>query len=298
MTLVWYKDPESTKNYWETSWVRWLFKDVSSSELVDTNLNSYVDKAIIIVHQLRDYQNLFKEYERRDIKYGIVHLGDETATYGKSEYYPDSASFILRNYYVPELALDSRINFFPLGYKAKFWEGYSGLPVEELKPRPLVWSWAGDVNKSDRVDMLNCMFKLKSPHRVTIINGWDSPNSLPTSAYRDLLLQSTFIPSPNGNISVDTFRTIEALDTGCIPIISYQSQQNIPDYYRKLVNACGFTEPVPFPIINSWSEVEQLMPIWLEQNKEGVFGNKCYKWWLNWKNHTKTQVEKLVTYLN
>lgn len=288
--LLWRYDPSDTTKYWETDWLHYLFGQYV--DIIDSGLSTPHDQAVVITSSLGpEYQEYFRSFEAQGYRYGIVLLSDEylRTTLGQ---YPNSAQFIFRNYYDPKLVCLSNVHFFPLGYKVGFWDGYQGPKPDKLTQRPCVWSFAGCLRKSDRQSMQHFMTKYVDPGMVRSTSGWNSVDCLSTVQYRDLMLQSVFIPSPIGNASVDCFRTCEALEAGCIPIVPSQSDQGIEHYYTKLSEACGFTAP-PFPEIEDWSEVEHKGNGWLKQAPR--LRLKCYEWWCKFKQHIKQRFQVAVT---
>ncbi|MGH9885966.1 MAG: hypothetical protein ACREBE_10580, partial [bacterium] len=181
-------------------------------------------------------------------------------------------------------------------YKQGFWEGYAGPPpaAVPLSERSLAWSFAGEVEKSDRPRMLRAFRRIKE-HRVHPTSHWNSPDYLPTAAYRDLLLRTAFVPSPKGNYSLDCFRTYEALEAGCVPIVLRESEAQPFDYYAKLFAAMGFAEPVPFPRVSDWKEAASLVKRLLDvPNEAERLRLECHAWWTRYKAHTRAQFTRRV----
>ena len=68
--------------------------------------------------------------------------------------------------------------------------------------------------------------------------------------YLPIMALSKFVPCPAGN-NPETFRHYEALEVGAIPLIVRQKNSEID--FLKYLN--GY----PGPILNSWSEAEEVM---------------------------------------
>lgn len=291
MRLIWQADPSDTRNYWETDWLRYLIGGRADIvEVIKTGTIVPQDKDILVTSRLTtDMQALFVSYHDANKRYGVILLGDEWLAYGSPDKYPKTASFILRNYYCPALSGVENLHYFPLGYKQGFWEGYTGPKPQNIKSRPYPWSFAG-VIKGDRPNMIHTMQKATHFSQAHFNTGWNSPDSLTTSQYRDSLLASKFAPSPNGNVSVECFRTWEAFEAGCIPILPSVSGQGIGDYYIRLTEACGYTPP-PCPIIQEWAEITERYAEW---DADTTLQKRCHQWWSGFKVQTKARVQTLL----
>jgi hypothetical protein len=72
--------------------------------------------------------------------------------------------------------------------------------------------------------------------------SFNGPDSLSIEEYRNLFLNTTFMPCPKGCWNFDCFRVCEALECGCISIV-----EKIPfDYFQRLMG------DYPFLAVNTW----------------------------------------------
>jgi hypothetical protein len=288
IVLLWPSE-DAIKAYWEPDWLSFLFS--TSGTVIhssDPTLSRFENRAIIVTSSLdAKYQKYFQEYASRGLSYGIILLSNEDLKYNSPEFYPISAKFILRNYYT-HAYLGPNVQFFPVGYKQGFWTGYTGPTPDKITERPYSWSFAGCTRKVDRELMVEYMTKSFGKSFVKKVSGWATQDSLPTNEYRDLLLKTVFVPSPTGDCSVECFRTWEALEVGCIPIVSRISRQNIDHYYFELVKACDFKTP-PFLEITDWNEVEAKSVEWLANAKHLREVN--YQWWQEFKVHNQKRFQ-------
>jgi hypothetical protein len=253
-----------------------------------------LDDALIIVGNdiaqphVRAYVD---SYARTGRRHAVIHLSDEYCQHDISFY--AAAAVVLRTYYRPAVAAGT----FGLGYKQGFWDGYSGPPpaAVTVDARPFGWSFAGNVTKSDRPRMLVELRRIKE-HHVHTTSDWNSPDYLPTAAYRDLMLKTVFVPSPRGNYSPDCFRTYEALEAGCVPIVLRQSAAQPFNYYAKVFGAVGYSDRVPFPQVSDWREAAAVAshlrddPAALERLRV-----ECHAWWTRYKEHTRAQFTRRVS---
>jgi hypothetical protein len=115
---------------------------------------------------------------------------------------------------------------------------------------------------------------------------FNAPDALSAANYRDLLLESIFVPCPRGWWNLDSFRLSEALECGCIPIV-----ENAPfDYFSRL-----FGESYPFPSLTSWNELTRIIrPLLAQPERLEKLRQDCYTWWINYKAKEKEHIAKLV----
>lgn len=261
-TLVW-MSPN-----WENDWILNVFGD---------NIKQFVQHPVLVNHSILVTQTLSNiyyvilEYEKAGYTYCILHLSDEDL---KPIVYPSSCACIFRNYYNPILT-DSRIVYLPLGYK-------TGFTTSIHRQKEYDWVFAGDIKKSDRQEMVQALQSLDKKGYIYTTRGFNSSDCLTTEDYATLLMSSWFAPSPIGNKNIECFRTWEALEAGSIPIVLDSSsfiKPHISQYYATLVKACGFDEPIPFPVLPSWKDVNE----GCKWNDAPMLQQKCIEWWTRFK---------------
>ena len=272
-TLVW------TVNLWESDWILSLFGD-NIRQLVQQP--EVINNAILVVNNVPSFHTLFNAYEQAGYTYCILHLSDEELT---PVVYPASCACVFRNYYNPTIK-DPRIVYLPLGYK-------SGFPTHVSASKEYDWVFAGDIKKSDRRDMSQALHSVGKNGYVHTIQGFNSSDCLPVKDYATLMMSSWFAPSPIGSKNAECFRTWEALEAGTIPIVPDSSPFHyisIPHYYDTLVKACGFNEPVPFPVLTSWKDIETVP--W---EQAPALQQKCVEWWDRFKASLKQTCTNALT---
>ncbi len=267
---------------WELDWIRLLFGDVITAEVIDDRKGVPVDRSLIIDYRLGPEKDL---YYRRNFEHGvrqvIIHLGDER--------YEDSCSAyrwchrVYRNIWSPILANLGHVSFFPLGYKEGFVE--AGGPQRPAAERPYVWSFAGDPNKSTRADMLNNMRGVAGGHEH-LTSGWNSDDSLSTEQYRHLFDQTLFVPCPAGNSNLDSFRVGEALEAGCIPIVEARPGYR---YFDRLLPGH------PIPTVSSWSEAQLFVNDMVARGACEPLRQVCSAWWTRHKQQLIAKIRTDLT---
>jgi hypothetical protein len=286
--VVWLHDPDDTRHYWERDWLAFLLSGlpVTHHDSVNTKSQPLRDALLIFGNDIAqaDVRAYIESYRRADCRHGLIHLSDEYVQHDISYY--DAATVVFRTYYRPGAPSGT----FGLGYKQGFWDGYIGLTAAALTvtDRPYVWSFAGQVEKGDRPRMIQAFSGIK-PRFVHRTSFWNSPDYLSIADYRAVLLRTVFVPSPPGTYSLDCFRTYEALEAGCVPIVLRQTAAQPFDYYRQLFGAMGFAEPVPFLQVAEWKEAAAFV----RRASNDAFNLErlrleCHGWWTRYKEHTRS----------
>lgn len=275
---------------WETDWVREILSEsnVTFREVFDGDYKTVLDHSVIVTSfpERAKYKQYYQAFREKGYKFGIIHLSDEAYEHPIDFY--AGAKFVLRNYWHRNFT-QKNVFFFPLGYKEHFWREYpKDKPVPSVRNRKYAWSFAGQIDKSTRKAMYLNMKKIPN-HYVHTIEHFGAPSMLAAEQYRDLLLNTMFVPCPRGNINLDSFRLSEALECGCIPIV----EKSPEDYFA------NFFGSYPFLAVNDWKEapaiVKQLLrdPVRLE-----ALQNRCYNWWIDYKKALKKEVAGLIESLD
>ena len=97
--------------------------------------------------------------------------------------------------------------------------------------------------------MLNNLLNFK-PSFLHVTEKFMSDNSIPSMKAKEIYMGSWFAPCPFGYINPDTFRIMEVLEAGCIPIV-----QKMPfiDYYKYIFG------DHPFIVIKNWKEINKII---------------------------------------
>ncbi len=284
INLIWLGGgPEGS---WEEDWIHEMLSEVKADfqTIVDIDHAVFLDRSIIVssAPNMEKYKQYFSEYSKRNLRFGIIHISDEGYSHPCDFY--QYAQFIVRNYWHKKFAGQKNLLFFPLGYKRKFWHSFQG----ELKPsfsRKFTWSFAGQISKSSRISMIGNMKKIPG-YFIHETSTFNAPECLPIAAYRDLMLESIFMPCPRGWWNLDSFRLSEALECGCIPIV----EKTPFDYFAKL-----FDGPYPFLAVENWEEVPHLMKTLLaDPERLEQLRLDCYHWWLEYKKNLEKKIADLV----
>lgn len=211
--------------------------------------------------------------------HSLLHLSNETLNH-HAGYYRE-ARVVLRSLYDPEIAMPNVLAV-PLGFKSGFLKRE---PVTFEKPRRLVWCFAGQMKKYRRP--MEEAFREVRPFHLHSTSGWDSKDGLTTQQMRDLYAETVFAPCPFGNIHPDSFRIMEALEHGCIPVsIRFLDT----DYFRYTFGNH------PFIIAPSWAEAARTIrdlaanPERLRQMQESA-----HSWYIRFKTDLAEDVHRALS---
>lgn len=278
INLVWQTDRSKA---WEEDWLQELLSGLDVCVVDDNNYQKFLNNSIIVVSSLnlQGAEKYLKKLDKLKYNYGIILLSDERYIVPKEFY--KYGRFIFRNYWHRKFVGQEKISIFPLGYKTGFWET-SSPQLALSNQREYTWSFAGQISKKPtREVMVSCM-KVFPHFYIHETFAWADPNSLTVLEYRDLLLNSVFVPCPAGWVNLDSFRLYEALECGCIPIV----EKSPIDYFA------NYLGNHPFLAVDSWDQVPGLMnalladPVLLEQRRL-----QCYDWW---QKHKKEMNQKFL----
>ena len=277
--LIWLHDPN---HFWEKDWLPEILSEVHCEidELADTNCEQFLDNSIFIIPDIpsNKCKQHFSRCRAMGLKFGIIHLSDEF--YAGSDDFYKHAVFVLRNYWHKKYLNMDNVSFFPLGYTYKFWNNFTG-QITDSSHRKYTWSFPGHANKSTRLHMLANMILVPN----YFVHDTSVARALASEQYRDLLLDSIFVPCPKGNWNIDSFRVTESLECGCIPIV----ETHPFDYYAKLLGSH------PFPSVYTWDEAPALIAQLLANpEKLEKLRIDCYEWWQNYKKDLKARLALLI----
>lgn len=204
---------------------------------------------------------------------GLIHLSDEW--YGQDYGYYSGFDFVLRNHFSKRLARPGIFQF-PLGLPRVTAEPGAIVPQTA---RRYTWSFCGN-RIASRFEMLS-VFDGLSPAYVL-----PQGQRIPRHEFQDVLQQSKFVPCPMGNVMLETWRTYEALEAGCIPLLERRATL---DYYRNLLG------DHPIPTFSSWKEARRFVcqqlkaPADLDRRQ-----GELLQWWDGTKKSWRERTAKFV----
>jgi len=143
----------------------------------------------------------------------LLHLSNESLQHDFAYY--RNARWIFRSYFDPNCTLPN-VTTVPLGFRSGFQAGAEAHRKTE-RANEYVWAFAGQ-KKSDRKTMAEQMERL-TPHFAHYTSGWLSNDMLTVAQVCEVYAKTQVVPCPMGNINPDSFRIMEALENGSIPVL-------------------------------------------------------------------------------
>lgn len=147
--------------------------------------------------------------------------------------------------------------------------------------RNLDWFFCGQVNHERREQCVQELKYLKdsreSPNGVYLTTDGFGKEVLSQEEYVAHLAKSKIVLCPSGIETPDTFRLYEALEAGCLPVVDAFATRNQSFGFWKYL----FNDDAPFPIVDYWDKLPQLMPELLRDWPCNA--NKATAWWQNKK---------------
>lgn len=263
--LVWRIRPDGL---FETQWIRELLAKggIEHDEVFDFEGTYIQPRSIVVFNHCVDYEAYFQKYEDAGIKYGAIHLSDETLGDTTNFYGHKNCIFVYRNYHHPIVSAKyPHVVTFGLGYKSGFTK-VDNIPTGPT--RYYTWSFAGNIHTPERMACVKPMLSMV-PHRIhTTSGGFNAIGGLPTEEYRALMDDSKFVMCPIGQGNVDSFRVYEALEAGAIPVVIAETpmQPYKPSYWH-VIFPWMQAKVIPMIIHRNWEEAAKTMRD-IVQNKE------------------------------
>jgi hypothetical protein len=116
--------------------------------------------------------------------------------------------------------------------------------------------------------------------------GMAKPGGLTPDAYRNILDETIFAPSPMGNVNLECFRVYEALERGAIPIVERRATLN---YFKALLG------DHPIPTVRNWSEAASMIESLLKKPAEITsLQQRCFTWWQSFKSSLSDEIGGMI----
>ena len=248
VNVIWATGCKQHDTEWEYDWVCELLGDVHRpiQMVSDPQLSELPKDHAVIIFNAKDAQRgdklsrYIQAYETAQKPYVLIHISDEYYMFFDYSVYGNRmCKAVFRNYWHPAFDRMSHVHTFGLGYKNGFWQDFKGPNPHELDSatRVKAWCFAGklDMRQPERTQAVYTFMDVRPYTLIEEIGDsfTDRRTGLATNEYRHMFLQSKFALCPVGNINLDTFRLYEALECGCIPVVTKKTQfQNYdPSYW-------------------------------------------------------------------
>jgi hypothetical protein len=257
----------------EVSWIGYLLTPTRFDEIEEKWFERAEPYSLYVVNSNHTPLHLipkrFYESASQQASVGLCHLADEW--FGEDYNYYRNFSFVIKTHYTPRLRHPGILTI-PLGFPNGTSQDGIGIPASQ---RSHLWCFLGNNDAGSRPEMLRT-FQGIGPRYPT------PPRSLKKSDYDSALRQTMFCPAPMGNVMLETWRTYEAIESGCIPLVE---SRVFCDYYGDLLGRH------PIPTFANWRQarafVEELSssPAQLD-----ALQSEIYAWWQSEKIDIRDKV--------
>jgi hypothetical protein len=208
----------------------------------------------------------------------LFHLSDEKLRHRNAIY--SEFDLVVRNYFDPRLSWKKNVVFFPLGWTKDF----AGAPFEFTGSRTHLWSFCG-ATKASRTQMLQ-EFSAVNDGFVHLSSGWNAEDQLPPSEVKKVYSDSVFVLCPFGNAHFDTFRIMEALQAGAIPVITKFLRRDFARY--------TFGDH-PFLVAENWAEAaDKLRELADDSTRLQEYQAKVQAWYQNYLHSLQEKIRQIL----
>lgn len=276
-TAIW-----QSSNPKEREWVDEIFGAYISEHVVDGKHEVVLDNSILFDAFL--YWQDPAYYRRfRGRNAFLVDFLDECYQGGTYAVYRNFRG-VFRNFWSDVFNPD-QVMTLPLGYTN---DTRRPDAVPTASARQFVWALLGDCSKSSRPDTARALSRIE-PHFLYLtdaVPGFTTASTrrrLSRQEYQQLLLNSTFVPCPMGNVNIESYRTFEALESGAIPIVENRLTL---DYYRQLLG-----QDFPGLVVKSWREAHiRISRLLTDPSEMDALQKRCIEWWDGYKKRYSSAV--------
>jgi hypothetical protein len=258
-----------------------LFKDLNIDKHFDNgNLSCKKDNSIIVYSaNSKDISPAFKKYLNSIRNFSLFHLSNESLNH--NTYYYKKAHIVLRSYFDP-LKKTKKTFFVPIGFKSGFCNKNN--KINTLEERIFTWAFIGQI-KSHRKEMTEVLHDINHQYEYHT-DSWNDPKQLNVWDVIEIYKKTIFIPCPFGSVNPDSFRIMEALEWGCIPVVvKYYGI----DYYKYIYG------DHPFIIADDWHSASQQMKELLSDREalQRKF-EQINDWYLEYKKNLAEDIKTIV----
>jgi len=249
-----------------------LFKNIEHNKIFDDGqLSTVLDNSVIIYSNNSnnisdDFNNYLNKFVELGYTFYLLHFSNENLGHN-CDYY-SKANHVFRNYYDSNIT-SQNVTFIPLGVKT----GFINKNKNFLETKEYEFVFIGQP-KSDRQELLSVMESMENVF-IHKTNSWNCSTSLTQDECISIYRKTKFVPCPMGWVHPDSFRLMECLESGSIPILK---NYNNLEYFTKVWGDS------PLPVVNSWDEITN----YYKMNEEDFLKLKTLVF--NWYKEFKIQL--------
>jgi hypothetical protein len=278
LNLIWQTQNGDQTSFEQEYILEVLFNEIQHEKIFDNgSLNTVIDNSVIIYSNNSggvsdDFLNYLNKFKDNNFKFYLLHLSNEGLSHN-FEYYK-LANHVIRNYYWSDVNLDNCL-FIPLGFKSGFYN--QNQTYRTLNDKKYDFCFIGQP-KSDRNDLITVLNNLGSSF-IHTTNQWNCPTSLSQMECKEVYKDTKFVPCPMGWVHPDSFRIMEVLESGSIPVL--KTYNNL-EYFTKVWGDS------PLPTVDQWDELSKL------SNMDNENYKKMYQEVIQWYDGFKLELSKKI----
>jgi hypothetical protein len=278
--VVWktYHSPEILgRGYWDQGLLEDLFKQGNFEHVTNVSevpIGEGDDRlgAVVVINGRTHVEDTAKLTEEiAPLKWVLfIETGDEESVFPWREVkHPLMRVWMM----LPRMNVHDDVHFkLPNGYRPNTREIMKEIGYKE---KDIDWSFVGQVNHERRQQCFDVLTQFKPLYPKSVLVGTNAfgKEVVPYREYIQIMAESKIVLCPSGVESPDNFRLYEALEAGAIPVVdAFSTNFKTAGFWRYL-----FGDDIPFPIVNYWDEIPDMLPHLIANHKE--LSQKCFAWW-------------------
>lgn len=173
-------------------------------------------------------------------------------------------------------------------YKGTFPLGYTPQTRNILKKigyqkKTLPYFYAGQINHVRRRQLQDVLVKHDFGRQYFFpTDGF--AKGMNAEGYFEMMARATCVPCPPGNVTQDSFRLYEALESGAVPIADRFNADGEGGYWEKMF------PDAPFPILDSYLQLPEL----IEKCQDQALRNRVFAWWIAKKMKLRQKMKDIL----
>jgi hypothetical protein len=278
LNLIWQTFNGDQTNFEFEYTIEVLFKNLEHNKIFDDGkLLTVLDNSVIIYSNnsngiSEEFNNYLDKFVELGYTFYLLHFSNENLNHNCNYY--SKAKHVFRNYYDSNIT-EQNVTFIPLGVKSGFINKSNNI---NPTPKEYEFSFIGQP-KSDRQELLSVIEQMEKVF-IHKTNSWDCLTSLTQNECISIYGKTKFVPCPMGWFHPDSFRLMECLESGSIPILK---NYNNLEYFTKIWGDS------PIPVVNSWDEIVKYHN--MGDNQYNELYNNVFNWYSTFKSNLTSKIK-------
>lgn len=282
LNLIW-QTTNGEQTTFELEYIEFLFSNIPHNKHFDnSSYNTLLDNSIVIYSNNQrgpsfEFINYLNKFKKNNFTFRLWHLSNETLMHN-CDYYSLS-NHVFRNYYYEDIKHLNNVTYLPLGFKSGYLNNQNNFQLNE---KQISFSFIGQP-KSDRIELIDKLQSFTNSF-IHTTNAWNCNTALTQTQVIDIYRRSRFVPCPKGWINPDSFRIMEALESGAIPILK--------DYGDLNYFLIPWEANSPIPIVKEWDDIQYYDTLSDAQYAE--LYDDVFNWYTKFREKLKTRILDLL----